>query len=61
MLQRLVGEELFTLELLEKLEAFSEIPDVADSRKADQIFAQLVVSWDAWGRGSSFAGPGKSL
>jgi hypothetical protein len=61
MLQRLVAEDLFTLELLEKLEAFSEIPDVADSRKVEQIFAQPLVSWDSWGRGSSFAGAGKSL
>ncbi len=51
MLQPLVAEDLFTLELLEKLEVFSEIPDVADSRKVDQTFAQPLVSWDS-GEGS---------
>jgi hypothetical protein len=54
MLQRLVV-------LLERLEAFPEIPDAADSRKVEQIFAQPLVSRDSWGRGLSFAGAGKSL
>ena len=54
MLQRLVV-------LLERLEAFPEVPDAADSRKVEQIFAQPLVSRDSWGRGSSCAGAGKSL
>jgi hypothetical protein len=54
MLQRLVV-------LLERLEAFPEIPDAADLRKVEQIFAQPLVSWDSWGRGLLFARTGKSL
>jgi len=40
MLQRLVV-------LLERLEAFPEIPDAADPHKVEQIFAQPLVSRDS--------------
>jgi hypothetical protein len=32
--------------LLERLEALPENPNAADPHKVEQIFAQLLVSWD---------------
>ncbi len=47
-LQRLAAEEdLFTPELLEKLEALQKILDAADPQKVEQIFAQPPVSRDS--------------
>jgi hypothetical protein len=46
-LRRRIGMLQRMVVLLERLEAFPEIPDAADSRKVEQIFAQPLVSRDS--------------